>query len=133
MPESRPTGIATSRPIAVRYRVPQTSGSTPKDCWDPWNSGDHLVPSRKSPIGTSPKNATVSRISDTTIASVVAIDTSAAAKSTARIAPSKRERAEGRRTREVRRPIAPGEAAVETSATVRSRAGAALGLLELGL
>ena len=93
--------------------MPQISGSTPKDCWSPANCGVHFVPNRKSPIGTSPKNAIVSLSSEKTIASVVRIETTAAAKSTALIAPSKRERREGRRTRLVRRPIAPSEAAVE--------------------
>ena len=81
------------------------------------NSGDHSVPKRKSATLTSPKKLKVSRISAYTIASVVAIETSAAAKRSARTTPSKRERVVGRRTREVRRPIAPGDAAVETSAT----------------
>ena len=93
--------------------MPQTSGSTPNDCWSPWNCGVHFVPNRKSPTGTSRKNAIVSFRSEKTIASVVAIETMAAANSVALIAASKRERREGRRTREVRRPIAPSDAAVE--------------------
>jgi hypothetical protein len=86
---------------------------TPKDCWSAASSGVHFVPNRKPPSGTSPKNEIVSRSSEKTIASVVRIDTRAAPKRATRMAPSKRERAEGRRTREVRRPIAPGAVAAE--------------------
>src|SRR5918998_4514252 len=79
MAASRPSGMATTRPIAVRYSVPVISGITPKDCWSPPSSGVHFVPNRKSPIGTSPKNATVSRNSDSTISTVVRTETAAAA------------------------------------------------------
>ena len=67
---------------------------------------------------TSPKNAIVSLISEKMIASVIATDTTAAAKSNALTPASKRERREGRRTRLVRRPIAPSEAAAVWSATL---------------
>src|SRR3954463_6378503 len=101
---------------------------TPNDCWSPASSGVHFVPNRKSPIGTSPTNESVSRRSENTIARVVTIETRAAPKSAIRTPPSKRERAEGRRTREVRRPIAPS--ATENSA-MGVRSGGRFGLLEV--
>ena len=67
------------------------------------------------------------------IASVVATETAAAAKSSALIAASKRERREGRRTRLVRRPIAPSEAAVGVVSHAVVPLGAALGGRELVL
>src|SRR5918995_566560 len=79
MAASRPRGIATTRPIAVRKSVPVSRGITPKDCWSPASSGVHLVPNRKSPTGTSPKNATASRRSERMISVVVTIETAAAA------------------------------------------------------
>src|SRR5919112_3412717 len=79
MAASRPSGIATTSPMAVRNSVPVTSGITPKDCWSPPSSGVHFVPNRKSPIGTSPKNAIVSRNSERMISVVVTIETAAAA------------------------------------------------------
>src|SRR5918995_3944487 len=79
MAASRPRGIATTRPIAVRKSVPVSRGITPKDCWSPASSGVHLVPNRKSPTGTSPKNAIVSRSSERMISVVVTIETAAAA------------------------------------------------------
>src|SRR4051794_5132165 len=104
---------------------------TPKDCWSPRSSGVHFVPNRKSPIGTSPKKANVSRISENTIASVVTTETIAAPNSSARIVLSMRERREGRRAREgFPRPDAPALTAVTWSST-GSRSGGALGLGEL--
>src|SRR5215210_6993632 len=79
MAASSPSGTATTRPIAVRYSVPVSSGMTPKDCWSPASSGVHFVPNRNSPIGTSPKNETVSRSSERTIRTVVRTETAAAA------------------------------------------------------
>src|SRR5829696_7024949 len=79
MAASRPSGIATISPMAVRYSVPVRSGMTPKDCWSPPSSGVHLVPNRKSPSGTSPKNAIVSRSSERMIRVVVTMETAAAA------------------------------------------------------
>src|SRR5262245_58426236 len=79
MAASRPRGTATSRPIPVRYSVPVSSGMTPKDCWSPPSSGVHLVPNRKSPIGTSPKKLIVSRSSERMISDVVTMETAAAA------------------------------------------------------
>src|SRR5215210_8542997 len=79
MAASSPSGTATTRPIAVRYSVPVSSGMTPKDCWSPASSGVHLVPNRNSPIGTSPKNEIVSRSSERTIRTVVRTETAAAA------------------------------------------------------
>src|SRR5215218_3329370 len=71
--------MATTRPIAVRYSVPVSKGMTPKDCWSPASSGVHFVPNRNAPIGTSPKNETVSRSSESTISTVVRTETAAAA------------------------------------------------------
>src|SRR5215210_5474130 len=79
MAASSPSGTATTRPIAVRYSVPVSSGITPKDCWSPASSGVHFVPNRNSPIGTSPKNEIVSRSSESTISTVVRTETAAAA------------------------------------------------------
>src|SRR5215210_4072884 len=79
MAASSPSGTATTRPIAVRYSVPVSSGMTPKDCWSPASSGVHFVPNRNSPIGTSPKKETVSRSSESTISTVVRTETAAAA------------------------------------------------------
>ena len=59
--------------------MPVRSGITPKDCWSPPNSGVHLVPNRKSPSGTSPKKRIVSRSSESTISTVVTMETTAAA------------------------------------------------------
>src|SRR5829696_2753772 len=65
--------------MAVRYSVPVSSGITPKDRWSPASSGVHFVPNRNSRTGTSPKNATVSRSSESTISTVVRTETAAAA------------------------------------------------------
>ena len=96
--------------------MPQTSGSTPNDCCSPANVGDHLVPNRKSPIGTVRKKWMVSSSSDPTIASVVTTDRPAAANSAMRTPPSNRERALGARVRSTRPPVAPAAAARRGSA-----------------
>ena len=70
------------------------------------------MPNRKSAIGTSPKNATVSRTSESTISSVISTESAAAANRTTLMTPSKRERTDGVRTRLVRTPVAPGDAGV---------------------
>ena len=52
----------------VRYSVPTSSGTTPKDCWSPASCGVHLRAEeevRRSP--TSPRKPTVSRTSERTI------------------------------------------------------------------
>jgi hypothetical protein len=96
MAQSRPSGIATASAISDRKIVPHSSGSTPNEACSPAKVGDHLVPNRKSAGGTSPKNEIVSNSSEPMIASVVATETKAAPISATLIAPSARERAEGR-------------------------------------
>src|SRR5687767_12178719 len=59
---------------------------TPNDCWSPPSSGVHLLPNRKSPIGTSQKKRTVSRTSESTIRIVVKTEIAAAASRAIRIA-----------------------------------------------
>ncbi len=66
---ARPTGTAISMPQKVVLMVPTTIGRTPKV--GSANVGAHLVPKRKSPTGTSPKNSMVGTSSEMTIAMVV--------------------------------------------------------------
>src|SRR5918992_198887 len=96
--------------------VPQTSGSTPNDCWASENCGVHSVPNTKSATGTSPKNSIVSNRSDPTISRVVTTDRAAAAISASLMPDSNRERAVGVRFRLTRTPCAPDDAARRGSA-----------------
>ena len=65
--------------IAVVQKVAVTSGMTPKDASA--NRGAHLVPNKKSVIGTSAKNCTAGMISAVTIPIVMAIVSPAATRS----------------------------------------------------
>ena len=99
----RPSGTATTSAIGRQESVPHDEREHAEGLLVAANSGDHFVPNRKSPIGTSPKKPMVSTSSETMIASVVRTDTSAAPKRHARIAPSQARAAEARRPRS-RRP-----------------------------
>ena len=81
-----PAGSATSMAIAEASSVPITSGSTPKCLSE--KSGVHTVPKRNSPIGTSPRKATVSNSSTEMIPAVIGIEPAALRKSARSIASS---------------------------------------------